>query len=134
MASNWKDCYCHRMWTDSIIQEACQLLAEDLPLASGAPGGQVEYRRSLASSFFFKFYLNVSQQLCNGEVRFDFLIQSNKRIFNDLLHDYGCVRCNYFEGEFSQEFLCKSVLELSHVATSCWIIFMVTVIKSALEP
>lgn len=96
MASNWKDCYCHRMWTDSIIQEACQLLAEDLPLASGAPGGQVEYRRSLASSFFFKFYLNVSQQLCNGEVRFDFLIQSNKRIFNDLVHDYGCVHCNWY--------------------------------------
>jgi len=44
------------------------LLAEDLPLAPGTPGGQVEYRRSLASSFFFKFYLNVSLQLSNQEV------------------------------------------------------------------
>ncbi|KAJ7379815.1 hypothetical protein OS493_012562 [Desmophyllum pertusum] len=52
---------------ESIVQEACQLLAEDLPLAPGAPGGQVEYRRSLATSFFFKFYLNVSQSLSKNE-------------------------------------------------------------------
>ena len=59
-----------RTWNESIVQEACQLLAEDLPLAPGAPGGQVEYRRSLASSFFFKFYLNVTLQLSNQEVYF----------------------------------------------------------------
>ena len=51
------------------MNDACQLLAEDLPLAPGTPGGQIEYRRSLASSFFFKFYLNVSLQLSNQEVR-----------------------------------------------------------------
>ena len=51
------------------MNDACQLLAEDLPLAPGTPGGQIEYRRSLASSFFFKFYLNVSLQLRNQEVR-----------------------------------------------------------------
>ena len=59
------------------MNEACQLLAEDLPLAPGTPGGQIEYRRSLASSFFFKFYLNVSLQLSNQEVRchnLDFLL------------------------------------------------------------
>ncbi|RMX48187.1 hypothetical protein pdam_00015397 [Pocillopora damicornis] len=56
-----------RTWNENIVQEACQLLAGDLPLAPGAPGGQVEYRRSLASSFFFKFYLNVSQQLGHEE-------------------------------------------------------------------
>lgn len=60
--------FTHRTWNENIVQEACQLLAGDLPLAPGAPGGQVEYRRSLASSFFFKFYLNVSQQLGHEEV------------------------------------------------------------------
>lgn len=59
-----------RTWNESIVQEACQLLAEDLPLAPGAPGGQVEYRRSLASSLFFKFYLNVTLQLSNQEVAY----------------------------------------------------------------
>ena len=33
----------------------------------------MEYRRSLASSFFFKFYLNISQQLGNGEVQVNFM-------------------------------------------------------------
>ncbi|XP_078351392.1 xanthine dehydrogenase/oxidase-like [Oculina patagonica] len=63
-----------RKWDESIVQDACQLLAEDLPLAPGAPGGQVEYRRSLASSFFFKFYLNVSQWLSNNELVADHLV------------------------------------------------------------
>ena len=62
----WSHC---RTWSESIVNDACQLLAEDLPLAPGTPGGQIEYRRSLASSFFFKFYLNVSLQLSNQEVR-----------------------------------------------------------------
>ena len=52
-----------------MVQAACQLLGDDLPLAPGAPNGQVEYRRSLASSLFFKFFLKVSQQLSNEEVR-----------------------------------------------------------------
>ncbi|KAL9964449.1 hypothetical protein ACROYT_G028093 [Oculina patagonica] len=56
-----------RMWSDNILQDAYQLLAEDLPLTPETPGGQVDYRRSLASSFFFKFFLNVSQQLGNDE-------------------------------------------------------------------
>ena len=60
--------FIYKTWNENIVQEACQLLAGDLPLAPGAPGGQVEYRRSLASSFFFKFYLNVSQQLGHEEV------------------------------------------------------------------
>lgn len=62
-----------RLWNESIIQDACQLLAEDLPLKPGAPGGQVEYRRSLTTSFFFKFYLNVSQRLISSQVGIIFL-------------------------------------------------------------
>ncbi|CAH3019046.1 unnamed protein product, partial [Porites evermanni] len=54
-----------RKWSENIITDACQLLAEDLPLALGAPGGQVQFRQSLATSFFFKFYLNVSECLSN---------------------------------------------------------------------
>lgn len=64
---------CSRVWNESIVQDACQLLSEDMPLAHEAPGGQVEYRRSLASSFFFRFYLNISQQLGNGEVHVNFM-------------------------------------------------------------
>lgn len=56
-----------RTWSEEIVDDACQMLAEDLSLPPGTPGGQVEYRRSLASSFFFKFYLNVTLQLSNQE-------------------------------------------------------------------
>ena len=41
----------------------CPLLAEDLPLAPGAPGGMEAYRKSLTLSFFFKFYLAVLKQI-----------------------------------------------------------------------
>jgi len=73
-----------RQWNESVVQHACQLLAEDLTLKPGAPGGQVEYRRSLATSFFFKFYLNVSQRLSNNEVGNFFL--DNFRCFSFATH------------------------------------------------
>ena len=62
-----------RLWNERILQDGCRLLSEDMPLAYGASGGQVEYRRSLALSFFFKFYLYISQQLGNGEVNVTFI-------------------------------------------------------------
>ena len=40
--------------TQSCISEALSALAEDVNMSPDAPGGMVEYRRSLASSFLFK--------------------------------------------------------------------------------
>ena len=37
----------------------------------------MEYRRSLVSSFFFKFYLKISQQLGDGEVRFSYIVKEH---------------------------------------------------------
>ncbi|XP_012939897.1 xanthine dehydrogenase/oxidase [Aplysia californica] len=50
-------------WNEGLIAETNELLARDLPLAPGSPGGVVEYRRSLALSFFFKFFIKVRQQV-----------------------------------------------------------------------
>jgi len=36
----------HR-WEESIVEEACKYLIEDLPLGPGAPGGMIQFRRSL---------------------------------------------------------------------------------------
>lgn len=55
-----------RPWCESTFQEACQLLLSELPLSSNAPGGMPEYRCSLVTSFFFKFYLTVLSHL-DGE-------------------------------------------------------------------
>lgn len=46
-----------------MLEEACRLLLEEVSLPGGAPGGKVEFKRSLVVSFFFKFYLEVLQAL-----------------------------------------------------------------------
>ena len=38
-------------------------LRQDLPLKADAPGGMVEYRETLAASFFFKFFVYVQNCL-----------------------------------------------------------------------
>ncbi|XP_067680306.1 xanthine dehydrogenase/oxidase-like [Haliotis asinina] len=52
-------------WQDDLVTKATALLAEELQLDPGAPGGMCEYRQSLTTSFFFKFYLSVQLPLCH---------------------------------------------------------------------
>ncbi|KNC55941.1 xanthine oxidase [Thecamonas trahens ATCC 50062] len=48
-------------WSDALVRKAmAQLDSVDVPLAPNAPGGQVGYRRELAKSFLYKFFLYVS--------------------------------------------------------------------------
>ena len=44
------------------LQAALKLLADDLPLDPTAPGGMIEYRRTMSASFFFKFFLTVMRE------------------------------------------------------------------------
>uniref|UniRef100_A0A8C3L2Z9 Xanthine dehydrogenase/oxidase n=1 Tax=Chrysolophus pictus TaxID=9089 RepID=A0A8C3L2Z9_CHRPC len=58
-------------WNEKLLQDACRLLAGEMDLSPSAPGGMVEFRRTLTLSFFFKFYLTVLQKLSkhqNGPV------------------------------------------------------------------
>ncbi|KAM4836126.1 LOW QUALITY PROTEIN: aldehyde oxidase 3-like [Thomomys bottae] len=49
---------------EGMLNDACRQVLEEISLSSpAAPGGMVEYRRTLAISFLFKFYLDVLQQL-----------------------------------------------------------------------
>ena len=52
-----------REWNDDIVSVASQLLLDDMPLPTGAPGGVEAFRSSLTISFFFKFYLSVRLKL-----------------------------------------------------------------------
>nr|XP_021506880.1 xanthine dehydrogenase/oxidase isoform X2 [Meriones unguiculatus] len=52
-----------KSWNEQLLQEVSAGLAEELYLAPDAPGGMVEFRRTLTLSFFFKFYLTVLQKL-----------------------------------------------------------------------
>uniref|UniRef100_A0A6I8PKZ2 Xanthine dehydrogenase/oxidase n=1 Tax=Ornithorhynchus anatinus TaxID=9258 RepID=A0A6I8PKZ2_ORNAN len=50
-------------WDESLLADVCAGLEEELRLAPDAPGGKVEFRRTLTLSFFFKFYLTVLLKL-----------------------------------------------------------------------
>uniref|UniRef100_A0A8D1A3B2 Xanthine dehydrogenase/oxidase n=1 Tax=Sus scrofa TaxID=9823 RepID=A0A8D1A3B2_PIG len=52
-----------QFWNEKLLQDVCAGLAEELSLPPDAPGGMVEFRRTLSLSFFFKFYLTVLQKL-----------------------------------------------------------------------
>lgn len=57
-----------RTWDNSLLEDACHTLAEDLLVLPGAPGGREAYRQSLSLSFFFKFYLFVLKALKETQV------------------------------------------------------------------
>lgn len=49
-------------WNEETLEIAFDNLQQDLPLSANAPGGMVQFRRTLALSFFFKAYLAIQQQ------------------------------------------------------------------------
>ncbi|KAJ6665275.1 hypothetical protein lerEdw1_004324 [Lerista edwardsae] len=54
-----------RNWNEEMLDEACRLILGEIIVSPSAPGGKVEYRRTLLVSFFFRFYLEVLQGLKN---------------------------------------------------------------------
>ncbi|KAJ6665273.1 hypothetical protein lerEdw1_004322 [Lerista edwardsae] len=52
-----------RPWDEQMLDDACRAVLKELVLPSSAPGGKVEYRRTLIVSFLFRFYLEVLQSL-----------------------------------------------------------------------
>jgi len=57
-----------KAWTHENMKASLEVLAADLPLPDDVPGGMAEYRRTLAKSFFFKFWLSVAHQLGDGSL------------------------------------------------------------------
>eukprot|EP01062_Namystynia_karyoxenos_P060034 TRINITY_DN514_c0_g2_i1.p1 TRINITY_DN514_c0_g2~~TRINITY_DN514_c0_g2_i1.p1 ORF type:complete len:1349 (+),score=474.84 TRINITY_DN514_c0_g2_i1:122-4168(+) len=53
-------------WATDLCAPLTAALAQDLPMRPGAPGGQTEYRSTLAASFMFKFVLQVCEGLREG--------------------------------------------------------------------
>ncbi|XP_041821797.1 aldehyde oxidase 6 isoform X2 [Chelmon rostratus] len=52
-----------RPWDDETLSRAYDILLDELVLPPSAPGGKVDFRRSLTLSFLFKFNLEVLQKL-----------------------------------------------------------------------
>jgi xanthine dehydrogenase/oxidase len=51
-----------REWDEKMLEDAYTLLIDELPLSPDAPGGMVQFRRSLTLGFLLKFYLRVCEQ------------------------------------------------------------------------
>ncbi|CAN6312206.1 unnamed protein product [Urochloa humidicola] len=52
-----------KKWNSDLLDDTFNLLKEDIHLSEDAPGGMVEFRRSLTLSFFFKFFLSVTHDM-----------------------------------------------------------------------
>ncbi|XP_056392524.1 aldehyde oxidase-like isoform X2 [Hyla sarda] len=50
-------------WNEDMLSAACKLILDEIHLNPSAPGGMVEYKRTLTISFLFKLYLEVLQAL-----------------------------------------------------------------------
>ncbi|XP_021278029.1 xanthine dehydrogenase 1-like isoform X1 [Herrania umbratica] len=52
-----------KKWNQDVLQGALNVLRTDILIKEDAPGGMVEFRKSLTLSFFFKFFLWVLHQI-----------------------------------------------------------------------
>ncbi|CAH2076757.1 unnamed protein product [Thlaspi arvense] len=52
-----------KSWNKSLLQDALKVIQSDVLIKEDAPGGMVEFRKSLTLSFFFKFFLWVSHNV-----------------------------------------------------------------------
>jgi xanthine dehydrogenase/oxidase len=55
-------------WDESVVNAALATLPKDVQMPLDAPGGMVEFRRTLTTTFFFKFYLTVLNRIKQGAV------------------------------------------------------------------
>ncbi|KHN33344.1 Xanthine dehydrogenase [Glycine soja] len=62
-ATKTKEFLIGKNWNQDLLQNALKVLQKDILLKEDAPGGMVEFRKSLTLSFFFKFFLWVSHQM-----------------------------------------------------------------------
>lgn len=62
-ASKTKDFLIGKIWNRELLQDALKILQKNILIKDDAPGGMVEFRKSLTLSFFFKFFLWVSHQM-----------------------------------------------------------------------
>ncbi|XP_004378262.1 aldehyde oxidase [Trichechus manatus latirostris] len=74
-----------RCWNEEMLDAACRLILDEVSLPGSAPGGKVEFKRTLIISFLFKFYLEVSQILKRMDpVHFPSLADNYESALEDL--------------------------------------------------
>uniref|UniRef100_A0A8D0VXC0 FAD-binding PCMH-type domain-containing protein n=1 Tax=Sus scrofa TaxID=9823 RepID=A0A8D0VXC0_PIG len=85
-----------RPWNEEMLDAACRLILDEVTLPGSAPGGRVEFRRTLIISFLFKFYLKVSQILkMRDPARYPSLADKHASALEDLHSRHPWITLKY---------------------------------------
>ncbi|KHJ94048.1 putative xanthine dehydrogenase, small subunit [Oesophagostomum dentatum] len=57
-----------KKWNKSLLEEGFDNISKEFPLPPGVPGGMPRFRQALTLSFFFKFFLEVSEKMHIEEI------------------------------------------------------------------
>lgn len=60
-------------WDETMVDKAFTHMMEELPLSPSAPGGNIQFRRTLTMSLFMKAYLAISKQMCKDYIHEDLI-------------------------------------------------------------
>ena len=90
-------------WTRETLKVALAALSEDLPMAPGAPGGMVEFRRSLAASFLFKLFVDVSRRLESDAPGYASEVLPKEASAGTRFHRPMCKGAQYFQVQDGKE-------------------------------
>ncbi|XP_017927344.2 aldehyde oxidase isoform X1 [Manacus vitellinus] len=52
-----------RHWNEQMLDEACRLVLKEIALPGSASGEKIDYKKTLIVSFFYRFFLEISQSL-----------------------------------------------------------------------
>jgi|EP00505_MAST-04D_sp_SCG-Rhode-Island_P001000 xanthine dehydrogenase/oxidase len=67
-AENLETAVCNeKRWTNDVLKAGLAALQTDFNLPDNVPGGMPGYRQTLASSLFYKFFIDVSLKISSGE-------------------------------------------------------------------
>lgn len=103
-----------RPWDDETLSMAYDVLLDELFLPPSAPGGKVEFRRSLTLSFLFRFNLEVLQKL--REMVGDC---SDCLFFSCEIHPKHLQRLPVCRMSLQMSFLTRSILYLERSNPAC---------------
>ncbi|XP_039267086.2 xanthine dehydrogenase/oxidase-like isoform X1 [Styela clava] len=73
-----------RTWDGILLNDVSSWLSEEMKLSVDAPGGMVQYRRTLVTSFFFKFYHHTMTILVERGISKKNNIAISREIISDL--------------------------------------------------
>lgn len=63
VATKTSECLKGEKWNETMLEKAFASLVEELPLSPSAPGGNIQFRRTLTMSLFMKAYLSIAKQI-----------------------------------------------------------------------